>query len=119
VFESPTLARGSKQTVEAAEFRGGHPALEFLRELTEEDQVKLQALFNWLGANGEIKNRQKFKKVDSDIWEFKSYQIRMLCFFVPGRRVIVTHGFIKKQDGIPPREIKRAKSIRDEWRKKR
>ena len=33
---------------------------------------------------------------------------RILCFFFIGRRLILTHGFRKRGDTTPPRELERA-----------
>jgi phage-related protein len=40
---------------------------------------------------------------------------RVLYFFYVGKRVIVTHGFIKKTQKTPLEEIKRAKRYRKEF----
>ena len=60
------------------------------------------------------------KKLQDDIWEFRaSYaglQIRLLAFWdkTDNRQslVVATHGFVKKVDKVPVREIERAKWIR-------
>ncbi len=40
---------------------------------------------------------------------------RVLYFFVIGRRAILTHGFVKKEDKTPSAEIARAKKYRNEY----
>ncbi|PSL49342.1 phage derived Gp49-like protein DUF891 [Chitinophaga niastensis] len=63
------------------------------------------------------------KKLRDDIWEFRTHyegiQYRMLAFWdktSPGNTlVIATHGFIKKQDKIPNKEIDRAIKIRQQY----
>jgi len=40
---------------------------------------------------------------------------RILCFFDEGRLVVLTHGFQKKTQKTPGREIERALRIRDEY----
>ena len=40
---------------------------------------------------------------------------RVMYFFVVGDRAVLTHGFIKKTQKTPPREIERAKKIRDDY----
>lgn len=61
-----------------------------------------------------------FKKITDDIWEFRTshfgIQIRLLAFWDISNRktttlVIATHGFIKKVDKVPKKEIERAKKI--------
>lgn len=40
---------------------------------------------------------------------------RVLYFFMLGNQSVLTHGFIKKTQKTPAREIKRAKKMRDEY----
>jgi hypothetical protein len=68
-----------------------------------------------MASQGAIKNREKFKKIEGQLFEFKSYQIRMPCFFDPKNRIVITHGFMKKTDNIPPKEIERAEAIRRDY----
>jgi len=64
-----------------------------------------------------------FKKLQDDIWEFRSkyggLQIRLLAFWdkTDGHEtlVIATHGFIKKTDKVPKSEIDRAMKIRKRY----
>ena len=61
-----------------------------------------------------------FKKLQNDIWEFRAayagLQIRLTAFWdkSDNRRtlVIVTHGFVKKVDKVPLKEIEKAERIR-------
>ena len=41
---------------------------------------------------------------------------RVLYFFVAGGEIVLTHGFVKKTQKTPAREIERAKRIREDWR---
>lgn len=77
------------------------------------EQVSLAALFDRMAQTGKINNREKFKKVEGDIFEFKKFQIRIGCFQVT-RTWFLTHGFTKKQDHWPKSELKRANDIREE-----
>ena len=64
-----------------------------------------------------------FKKLRDDIWEFRIHfakcQIRLLAFWDKSDRqntlVIGTHGFIKKVDKVPNKEIRRALQIRQHY----
>ena len=64
-----------------------------------------------------------FKKLKNDIWEFRTLfagqQIRLLAFWdkTDGKEtlVIATHGFIKKVDKVPEKEIDRAVKIRERY----
>jgi phage-related protein len=92
---------------------------EFMNKLSVEDRGKLLALFKRFGDEGRISNREKFQKLQDDIWEFKSYQIRVLCFFGENKTMILTHGFIKKKDKTPKSEIARAVKFRSQYFKGR
>jgi phage-related protein len=67
------------------------------------------------------------KKLFGDIWEFrtrfKSKQIRLLAFWdkrgSKGTLVIATHGFVKKTQKTPNREIERAIELRRDYLKKK
>lgn len=84
-------------------------------ELDDTEKAKMNTLFHHMGEQGKISNKEHFKRVeDTEFFEFKSFQVRMPCYFQPGRMLVITHGFRKKGDRIPPSEIARAKRIRKE-----
>jgi phage-related protein len=64
-----------------------------------------------------------FKKLNKEIWEFRTIyaglQIRLLAFWdkIGSKKtlVIATHGFIKKVDKVPVKEIDRAERIREKY----
>lgn len=94
---------------------GSQPALEFYEdELDDNQRAQMLTLFRYLGDQGRISNREKFKKVEDDLWEFKAHQIRILCAFCEDRTVVLAHGFKKKGDKIPEGHIRRAKRILQE-----
>ena len=63
------------------------------------------------------------KKLHRDIWEFRTNyggpQIRLLAFWDKTKKqetlVIATHGFIKKVDKVPSKEIDRAVRLKDNY----
>jgi len=112
------LARGgpAKTVVYAVCANGTSPGFVFYRdELNDTEKAKMLRLFNKMGEHGRIANREQFKQIEgTDLFEFKSFQIRMPCYFLPGGLVVITHGFRKKGDRTPPSEIDRATRIRQE-----
>lgn len=69
-------------------------------------------------ANGYM-DKDLFKKLDgTDIWEFrtlyKGIQYRLLAFWDTDAEtlVIATHGFVKKTQKTPSKEISKAEAIR-------
>jgi hypothetical protein len=93
---------------------GSHPVGEFLDALDGRDRRKLDVLFEMLDDLGRISNDTKFKKLAGreEIWEFKSFQIRLYCFFTPDRHVMLAHAVIKKQDKSSRADLERAEERR-------
>lgn len=94
---------------------GSCPAEDFLNGLDEGRTAKMKALFHFfIEIHPRQMSDQKFKKIEgtADLFEFKSHQIRMPCFFASGGRILLTHGLTKKQDRLPSSEITRAKMIK-------
>ena len=96
---------------------GEAPAEDWLEGQTDSKQSKFAALFAWMGDQGKIWNERKFKHVtgSDQIFEFKSDDGRVLCFFLIGKRLVLTHGFSKKGDKTPKGEIERAEAIKKDF----
>ena len=98
---------------------GIKPAKDFVMGLTPKMKAKMLWLIDMLGANG-IGLREPYSKHLTDgIFELRA-QVgndlsRVLFFFCIGRRVVLTHGFIKKTTKTPHSEIERAKKYRIEY----
>jgi phage-related protein len=102
------------------EVRFLEPAKGFLDDLDAKSREKV--LFN-IWKSRETNDPELFKKLSGDIWEFrtrfKSKQIRLLAFWdkSSGKEtlVIATHGFIKKSQKTPIKEIEKAIQLRREY----
>lgn len=93
---------------------------EFLSELSDKPKAKILHNINLVAA-GMIDN-ELFKKLgDTDIWEFRTWYAgiwyRILAFWdtANGALIVTTHGFCKKSDKTPKKEIDKAMSIRKEY----
>lgn len=68
-------------------------------------------------------NPKLLKKLKGEIWEFRTKhsgnEIRLLAFWdkedAMQTLVIATHGFIKKTDKVPAKEIEHAENIRKKY----
>ncbi len=66
-------------------------------------------------------DKELFKKLNDEIWEFRTkYQgitYRLLSFWDKdsGALVVATHGFLKKTQKTPLKEIERAEALRREY----
>jgi phage-related protein len=100
------------------------PAKDFLDNLDYKSREKI--LFN-IWKSRETNDPELFKKLTGEIWEFrtrfKSNQFRLLAFWdkSEGKEtlVIATHGFIKKKQKTPKKEIERAEQLRIDYLKNR
>ena len=109
------LLRGREKEIWAIASASGCPVTDFLRTQPDTDQQKVMKLIRMVADQGTLHNREKFRFAEEGIFEFKSYQIRIMCFFLEGKRIICTHAFRKKQPKTPRTEIVRAKRLRAEY----
>ena len=85
---------------------------------TLEDKVKDKILYN-LEKSKYVNDPKLLKKIDNDIWEFRSkyhrLQYRLLSFWdktgSSETLIVSTHGIIKKTDKVPKSEIEKARQI--------
>jgi mRNA-degrading endonuclease RelE of RelBE toxin-antitoxin system len=106
---------GSKKKIELLiDDDGTCEADAFINALDAADRRKVDALFELMGEKGKISNEQKFKKLEGSdgIFEFKSFQIRLLCFHAPGQRIVICRGLIKKKDKHDKTDILFAETCR-------
>ena len=93
---------------------------EFVRLLDNKTQKKL---FQNIRMAENTNNPKFFKKLNSDIWEFRvrfsNQQIRLLAFWDKSEKentlVIATNGFVKKTQKTPQKEITKAEQIRKQY----
>jgi len=102
---------------------GSEPAQEFLDELDEKMFAKMIRVIDIIKVGGTLVREPYSKHLEDGIFEARaqvgSNISRVLYFFFDGRRIVLTHGFIKKTQKTPPAEIKRAKIYREEYRSRK
>jgi phage-related protein len=89
--------------------RGHEPVRDFLSGL----DVKTQARFDWAIEQLRIRNVQAseplVKHIEGKIWELRRASdgniYRIMYFFFTGRHIVLLHGFQKKTEKTPRREI--------------
>ena len=98
---------------------GSKPAQEFLDELDEKMFAKMTRAINIIRDGGAMIREPYSKHLEDGIFEVRakvgSDISRVLYFFFDGRRMVCTHGFIKKTQRTPSSEIKLAKKYRNEY----
>jgi phage-related protein len=93
-------------------------ARKFIANLGEKERRKI--LFN-IDKAKVLNDPRLFKKLNGNIWEFRTeytnIQYRLLAFWDKTNNkdtfVIATHGFIKKKDKVPEKEIEKAENLRN------
>ena len=94
-------------------------ALEFLQRVESKTREKI--VYNIDKARYTLDPKLFKKLTGTDIWEFrtlyKGKQYRLLAFWDKDVDVLViaTHGFVKKTDKTPIKEVARAKEIMKEY----
>jgi phage-related protein len=102
---------------------GKCPVQEFLDSLPGRVTQKIVWVLTLL-EDMDIVPASYFKKLagTEDIWEcriqFGSNAYRIFCFFL-NNSVLLTHGFVKKSQKTPVREIERAEAYRRDFFKRR
>ena len=93
--------------------------MEFLQSLPKKASDKI--VYN-ISKSMLITDNELFKKLDgTDIWEFRTLyngiKYRLLAFWDTESEalVIATHGFVKKTQKTPAKEIAKAEAIRKEY----
>lgn len=114
------VLKGSAATIAyAMDAKGEMPAKAFFEDTKGKDapsaqeRAGLEQAFMVMAEHGTIRNDQQFKKERGEIYGFKKYQARVAAFRV-GDTWFLTHGFKKKKDKWPEKELDRANRIRGE-----
>lgn len=98
---------------------GTEPVKEFLDSLDVKMLAKMLRTIQLLAVNGTDLREPYSKGLEDGIFELRakvgSDISRVLYFFIVGRRVILTNGFIKKTNKTPPAEKEKAKRCRAEY----
>lgn len=80
-----------------------------------------KVLYNIRKVRFGVQDKDLFKKLDSEIWEFRTLWqgmgYRLFAFWDKDGEtlVIATHGLVKKTQKTPQREKEKAKAIHKEW----
>jgi hypothetical protein len=71
-----------------------------------------------MGEIGQIRNKTMFRNEGDKIYAFKFQPHGFLCFFFSGQKIIVTNGFLKKQQKLPKPEKERALRMRENYKRR-
>jgi|SRR5208337_126846 len=93
-------------------------ALNFFNASNDNDQDKLMYLFKRMGDFGKISDKTKFRNEGDGIYAFKPKDKRFLCFFMVGKKIIITNALPKNYDKLPKSEKTKALSIKSDYLKR-
>ena len=98
---------------------GKIPYDEFLSTLSPKMLAKVLRTVDLLEEFGNSLREPHSKHLRDGIFELRTKQgtdiSRVLFFFMIGKQIILTHGFVKKTDATPPGEIELALKYREDW----
>lgn len=101
---------------------GTKPAEDFILHQDSKMKAKLLTMLEFLEERGPELREPYSKPLGDGIFELRVKQAsditRVLYFFVVGRKVILTNGFVKKTPKTPPTEIDRAKRYRADYQRR-
>ena len=99
---------------------GKIPAKRFIDGLDSKMKAKLFGRLELLEEYGASLGMPFARHLAEGIYELRTVQsnniTRVLYFFAANEEIILTHGFVKKTQRTPRREIERAMKIRQDWR---
>jgi hypothetical protein len=114
------LYQGNISSINAVVLDNGDcPAEEFLKHLERTDKASYKSLAHTITLHadyGTIRNKEKSKIIEGrgNLLEFKTRNgDRLVYFYLPGHRTILTHGFHK--GAVAKAEYTRADKIRDQY----
>ena len=98
---------------------GIRPVRDFIKSLDEKMQAKIAQTIRLAAKQGTQLREPYSKHLGDGIFELRAKMgtdiSRVLYFFVIGRKIVLTNGFIKKTQRTPHREIERAKAYRADY----
>jgi phage-related protein len=111
----------SLQTVFFETANGSQPVRDFIRKCTREDRKEIGSDI-FAVQKGFPLGLPLVEKLDADLWEIRSHIPDGICrifFTIHKKTMVLLHGFVKKSQRIPAKEIKMAKERLAEFRRLR
>lgn len=98
---------------------GSEPVKEFLLSVDNKMRARLLRTIDLLAQNGTSLRMPYSEHLIDGIFEIRTKSgsdiSRVLYFFVIGRKIVLTNGFVKKTQKTPKNEIELAKKYRNEF----
>jgi phage-related protein len=92
---------------------GSSPVAEFIEQQSSRNQAKIYAEFDDLVEFGLMLGGGKLKHLEGKLWELRfkgeALQFRFVYYAHTGRKFVILHGFCKKTQKVPKRELEVAR----------
>lgn len=85
--------------------RGQSPPLEFIDELQPREKAKVAVIFRLLEEFGLKLGMPHARRIEGRLWELRPGQNRLFYFSFTENRFVILHGFRKKSNQTPKKEI--------------
>jgi len=95
--------------------KGYSEAFEYFLHTSNVQKRKFFILVKRMAEFGKISDITKFRNEGNDIYAFKPQPDRYLAFFIKGKKIIITNGFIKKTEKLPKNEKDKAIKHRTDY----
>ena len=106
--------QGGRSIEEYIKANEGSPFTTFFDGLTGRNRDQAIALLAALRELGNMLRPPRSKKLEDNLFELRGHQVRVFYMFLPGRRVVLLDGIVKKQDEIPRQDMKRVRAYKRE-----
>lgn len=100
---------------------GRIPVAEFLNTLPTKHQAKALWEIELLSSLGTSIREPYAKHITGELWELRikfSSDISRVFYFIPGKRIVLLHGFVKKTQKTPPVEIETAQKRLEDYKRR-
>ena len=99
--------------------KGEMPVVEFLDSLDDKMKAKMLLSIRIIKENGPMIRLPYSEELEDEIFELRAKSgtnlSRILYFFVVGKKIVLTNGFIKKTQRTPNKEIIKAEKKRKQY----
>ena len=109
---------GSWQVDDVRPAQGGRPVKDFIDGLSKAAKAKVYAALEMLARYGNELRMPRSRSLGGGLHELRVAHpegpFRLIYCFLPGRRIVLLHAFVKRTDEIPARELEVARARRAE-----
>ncbi|MHB1356952.1 MAG: type II toxin-antitoxin system RelE/ParE family toxin [Anaerolineae bacterium] len=98
--------------------RGSNPVLEFLNGLANRERAKAFRVLKLLQEYGTLLAMPHALPIERGLWELRAGASRIFYFTYIDRRLIILHGYLKKSQRTPVKEMKTALKRMSEFKER-